>query len=149
MRRLLRAGDTIGNHSLTHANLAEGGAFAGFQLRKTNSLIHHESGFRPCLFRPPYGAVSARLVREARAAGMVTVNWDVDPHDYAARENPRYSAGAVSKNVRNGSIVVLHDGGGDRMRTVRALGLLLHRLHRHGYRVVSVDQLLGLQRRYA
>jgi peptidoglycan/xylan/chitin deacetylase (PgdA/CDA1 family) len=149
MRRILRAGDTIGNHSLTHANLAGGGAFARFQLRKTNYLIHHESGFRPCLFRPPYGAVSARLVREARAAGMVTVNWDVDPHDYAASENPRYIAGAVSKNVRNGSIVVLHDGGGDRMRTVRALGLLLHRLQRHGYRVVSVDQLLGLQRRYA
>jgi peptidoglycan-N-acetylglucosamine deacetylase len=149
MRRILRAGDTIGNHSLTHANLAGGGAFARFQLRKTNFLIHRESGFRPCLFRPPYGAVSARLVREARAAGMVTVTWDVDPHDYAAGENPRYIAGAVSKNVRNGSIVVLHDGGGDRMRTVHALGLLLHRLHRHGYRVVSVDELLGLQHRYA
>lgn len=149
MRRILRAGDTIGNHSLTHANLAGGGAFARFQLRKTNFLIHHETGFRPCLFRPPYGAVSAPLVREARAAGMVTVDWDVDPRDYAARENPRYIAGAVSKNVRNGSIVVLHDGGGDRTRTVHALGLLLHRLHRHGYRVVSVDQLLGLQRHYA
>jgi peptidoglycan-N-acetylglucosamine deacetylase len=149
MRRILRAGDTIGNHSLTHANLAGGGAFARFQLRKTSFLIHHETGFEPCLFRPPYGAVSAGLVREARAAGMVTVNWDVDPHDYAASENPRYIAGAVSKNVRNGSIVVLHDGGGDRRRTVRALALLIHRLHRHHYRVVSVDELLGLQRRYA
>jgi peptidoglycan/xylan/chitin deacetylase (PgdA/CDA1 family) len=149
MRRILRAGDTIGNHSLTHANLAGGGAFARFQLRKTNFLIHHETGFRPCLFRPPYGAVSAPLVREAHAAGMVTVDWDVDPRDYAARENPRYIAGAVSKNVRNGSIVVLHDGGGDRTPTVHALGLLLRRLHRHGYRVVSVDQVLGLQRHYA
>jgi peptidoglycan/xylan/chitin deacetylase (PgdA/CDA1 family) len=149
MQRILREGNTIGNHSLTHANLARGGAFARFQLRKTNFLIHHETGFRPCLFRPPYGAVSAKLVREARAAGMVTVNWDVDPHDYAASERPRYIAGAVSKHVRNGSIVVLHDGGGDRSRTVRALALLIHRLHRHRYRVVSIDRLLGMKRRYA
>jgi peptidoglycan/xylan/chitin deacetylase (PgdA/CDA1 family) len=149
MRRILREGNTIGNHSLTHANLAGGGAFARFQLHKTTALIRHETGFRPCLFRPPYGAVSAALVREARAAGMLTVTWNVDPRDYAAGEQPRYIAGAVSNAVRDGSIVVMHDGGGDRTRTVRALGLLLHRLHRHGYAVVAIDRMLGLRLRHA
>jgi peptidoglycan/xylan/chitin deacetylase (PgdA/CDA1 family) len=148
MRRILREGNTIGNHSLTHANLAGGGKLARFQLHKTTALIHHATGFRPCLFRPPYGAVSANLVRQARAAGMLTIQWNVDPHDYAPSERPGYIAGAVSKSVRRGSIVVMHDGGGDRSRTVRALPLLLHRLRHHGFKVVAIDQLLGLKRIY-
>jgi peptidoglycan-N-acetylglucosamine deacetylase len=148
MRQILRQGNTIGNHSLTHANLAGGGRFARFELRKTTALIHHATGFRPCLFRAPYGAVSAALVREARAAGMLTIQWDVDPHDYVYAERPHYIAGAVSKAVRGGSIVVMHDGGGDRSRTLRALPLLLHRLRRHGYRAVAIDQLLRLRREY-
>ena len=114
MRRILREGNTIGNHSLTHANLAGGGRFARFELHKTTSLIHHATGFRPCLFRAPYGSVSARLVREARAAGMLTIQWDVDPRDYAPGRVARFIAGAVSKHVRDGSIVVLHDGPGGR-----------------------------------
>ncbi len=148
MREILRRGNTIGNHSLTHSNLARGGRFARFELRKTTALIHHATGFRPCLFRAPYGAVSAALVREARAAGMLTIQWDVDPHDYVYTERPRYIAGAVSKAVRGGAIIVLHDGGGDRSRTLRALPLLLHRLHRHGYKVVAIEQLLHLRREY-
>jgi peptidoglycan/xylan/chitin deacetylase (PgdA/CDA1 family) len=148
MRQILRQGSSIGNHSLTHSNLAGGGRFARFELRKTSALIHHATGFRPCLFRAPYGAVSSRLVREARAAGMLTIQWDVDPHDYVYTERPHYIAGAVSKAVRGGSIVVMHDGGGDRSRTLRALPLLLHRLRRHGYKAVSIERLLGLKREY-
>jgi peptidoglycan-N-acetylglucosamine deacetylase len=148
MRQILRQGNTIGNHSLTHSNLARGGRFARFELHKTSALIHHATGFRPCLFRAPYGAVSAALVREARAAGMLTIQWDVDPHDYVFSEKPHYIVGAVSKAVRGGSIVVMHDGGGDRSRTLRALPLLLHRLRHHGYKVVAIDQLLGLRREY-
>jgi peptidoglycan-N-acetylglucosamine deacetylase len=148
MRQILRQGNTIGNHSLTHSNLARGGRFARFELRKTMALIHHATGFRPCLFRAPYGAVSAALVREARAAGMLTVQWDVDPHDYVSTERPRYIAGAVSKAVRGGSIVVMHDGGGDRSRTLHAVPLILHRLRRHGYKVMTIEQLLHLRREY-
>jgi peptidoglycan-N-acetylglucosamine deacetylase len=149
MRQILREGNAIGNHSLTHANLAGGGARAQFELRKTQALIHHETGYRPCLFRAPYGAVSPALVRIARRAGMLTIQWSVDPHDYNPSEKPHYIAGAVSKFVRDGSIVVMHDGGGDRSRTLHALGLLLHRLHRHGYKAVAIDRMLGLRRRYA
>jgi peptidoglycan-N-acetylglucosamine deacetylase len=149
MREILRNGNAIGNHSLTHANLAAGGPRARYELRRTQALIHHETGYRPCLFRPPYGAVSANLVREARRAGMLTIQWNVDPHDYVASEPPRYIAGAVSKAVRRGSIVVMHDGGGDRSRTLRSLNLLLHRLRAHGYKVVAIDKMLGLHRRYA
>jgi peptidoglycan/xylan/chitin deacetylase (PgdA/CDA1 family) len=149
MRQILANGNAIGNHSLTHANLAGGGAPARYELRRTQALIHHETGYRPCLFRPPYGAVSANLVREARRAGMLTIQWNVDPHDYVPSERPRYIAGAVSKSVRRGSIVVMHDGGGDRTRTLRSLNLLLHRLHRHGFKVVAIDKMLGLKRRYA
>jgi peptidoglycan/xylan/chitin deacetylase (PgdA/CDA1 family) len=148
MRQILRQGSSIGNHSLTHSNLARGGRFARFELQKTSALIHHATGFRPCLFRAPYGAVSAGLVREARAAGMLTIQWDVDPHDYVSSERPHYIAGAVSKAVRGGSIIVLHDGGGDPSRTLRALPLLLHRLRRHGYKAVSIETLLGLRREY-
>jgi peptidoglycan/xylan/chitin deacetylase (PgdA/CDA1 family) len=73
---------------------------------------------------------------------MVTVNWEVDPRDWA---NPGASAIAsnVIQNARNGSIVVMHDGGGNRSETVAALPAILSHFRHRGYKFVTVAELLG------
>jgi peptidoglycan/xylan/chitin deacetylase (PgdA/CDA1 family) len=137
MKKILAQGNEIGNHSLHHELNPSSGS-----LRATNRLIRRATGFRPCDFRPPDGATNAALVRRAHAQHLVTVDWDVDPRDWA---NP--GAGAIASNVihhaRNGSIVVMHDGGGSRAQTVTALPAILSHFRHRGYRFVTVAELLG------
>jgi peptidoglycan-N-acetylglucosamine deacetylase len=140
MKKILAQGNEIGNHSLHHEPNP-----SAESLHTTNHLIRRATGFRPCDFRPPTGRVNAGLISRAHAEHMVTVDWDVDPRDWA---NP--GSGAIASNVihnaRNGSIVVMHDGpGGSRGQTIAALpAILSHFLHR-GYRFVTVAELLGHQ----
>ena len=46
-------------------------------------------------------------------------------------------------NAHNGSIVVMHDGGGNRSETVAALPAILSHFRHRGYRFVTVAELLG------
>jgi len=137
MRRTLREGHEIGNHTTHH------GSYPGYwDLAATNALIRSATHFQPCLFRPPGGAVNSAVVAAAGAAGMRTVLWDVDPSDWA---NP--GAGAVYSRVvgatRAGSIVLMHDGGGNRSGTLAALPRIVDTLRRRGYRFATVSELLG------
>ncbi len=137
MRRIVRSGSEIGNHSMHHdADPSHR------DLAATSAAIRVASGFTPCLFRPPYGVIDGRLVRRARMLGMQTVRWSVDPDDWERPGTRRIYARVVS-HVRPGSIVMLHDGGGERDQTVAALPGILANLHRRGYRTVTVTRLLG------
>jgi peptidoglycan/xylan/chitin deacetylase (PgdA/CDA1 family) len=147
LRRMLRDGHALANHSYNHANLAGGGPAAYRQLAATSGRIRGASGYTPCLFRPPYGAVSGSLVSEALRLDMLTIIWDVDPRDWS-----RPGAGAIRARVlggvRPGSIVLLHDAGGPREQTVGALPGIIARLRARGYRFVTVPELLSLREIY-
>ncbi|HEY3191592.1 MAG TPA: polysaccharide deacetylase family protein [Solirubrobacterales bacterium] len=139
MKRVLAQGNEIGNHSLHHEIDP-----SSESLRETNRLIRNATGFRPCDFRPPDGRVNSRLISRAHAEHMVTVDWDVDPRDWA---DPGVAAIAskVIHGARNGSIVVMHDGGGNRSETVAALPAILSHFRHRGYQFVTVAELLGHQ----
>jgi peptidoglycan-N-acetylglucosamine deacetylase len=137
MKKILRQGNEIGNHTMHHEANAPTAS-----LHETNRLIRQATGFRPCDFRPPDGAVNSGLVSRAHALRMTTVNWDVDPRDWA---EPGVSAIAsnVIDHAHNGSIVVMHDGGGNRSETVAALPAILSHFSGRGYKFVPVEELLG------
>ena len=137
MRKILAQGNEIGNHSQHHESDPSSGS-----LHETNHLIRTATGFRPCDFRPPDGHVNSALLARAHAEHLVTVNWDVDPRDWA---DPGVGAIAsnVIENAHNGSIVVMHDGGGNRSETISALPSILAHFRSRGYRFVTVAQLLG------
>jgi peptidoglycan/xylan/chitin deacetylase (PgdA/CDA1 family) len=137
MRRILREGDEIGNHTSHHTEYP---TYA--DIAPTTSLIESATHFRPCLFRPPGGAVDSSVIAAAAADGMRTVTWDVDPADWT---NPG-SAAIYSRVVgaaRPGSIVLMHDGGGDRSGTLAALPGIIDTLRARGYRFATVTELLG------
>ena len=135
---------SIGNHSWSHPVLSGGGSFADSEISRTNARIGRQTGFTPCVFRAPYGAVSSSLIAIARRHGMLTIEWDVDPTDWA-----RPGTGAIISRVlgqtRPGSIILMHDGGGLRNQSVAATDVILGTLARRGYKVVSVETLLGLK----
>lgn len=151
LRRALREGHDLANHSWNHADLSGGGLG---QLRATNAALRRATGYTPCLFRAPYGAVSGTLIGQARSLGMLTIQWDVDPQDWARPGAGAIQAGGpaslarVLGGARSGSIVVMHDGGGPRDQTVAALPRIVATLKRRGYRLVSLTEMLGLRRTY-
>jgi peptidoglycan-N-acetylglucosamine deacetylase len=144
LRRALKEGSAIGNHTYSHANVSGGGLG---QMRSSQSTIRRVTGYTPCVFRPPYGANSSLLVGQARSLGLDTILWDVDPRDWA-----RPGSGAIYSNVvgntRPGSIILSHDGGGPREQTLAAYQSIIPALKRRGYRFATVPELLGLKPTY-
>jgi peptidoglycan-N-acetylglucosamine deacetylase len=145
-RAVIRSGDVIGNHTWSHPDLDAANTAA--QLRPTQAVIHRVTGFRPCLMRPPYGTAPPRVVAIARSLGLLTIQWDVDPADWS-RPGAAAIAQRVLAAVHPGTIVIMHDGGGDRSETVEALGTIVPALLGRGYHLVTVPQLLGLRPAYA
>jgi peptidoglycan/xylan/chitin deacetylase (PgdA/CDA1 family) len=145
-RRMLLDGDMIGDHSWSHPDVAAlRPAGQRAQLLDTLDAIHHATrGFTPCLWRPPYGAISPSLVKLARSLGLITVMWNVDPRDWATP-----GVGAIYSNVVShatpGAIVIQHFGGGPRYETVAALPKEIATLRSRGYHFVTVAQMLGLK----
>lgn len=137
----LRDGDALGDHTYTHPDLLAIGDVRG-QLQNTIRAIRAYSGYTPCVFRPPYGDYDSAVVRTAASLGLATILWEVDPSDYTL---PGVSAieQRVLAQVRPGSIVLSHDGGGPRGQTLAAYPYIIRALRARGYRFVTVPQLLG------
>ncbi len=142
--RMLADGDIIGDHTWNHADVAGDGPFGASEISQAAAAIRGLTGFSPCLFRAPGGAVSNALISEARSMGFLTIQWDVDPQDWR-----RPGTDAIYENVvdhaQNGSIILQHDGGGDRSETLAALPREIATLRARGYTFVTIPQLLGLK----
>lgn len=139
LRAEIRAGAVIGNHTYTHANLRWLTNFdIREQLRMTQRAVRAAGGVTPHWFRPPYDGVNSRVVSTASSLGLRTVTWSVDPTDWML-PGTRAIVARVLAGVRPGSVVLLHDGGGYRGETVRALPTIIRTLRRRGYRFVTLD----------
>jgi peptidoglycan/xylan/chitin deacetylase (PgdA/CDA1 family) len=137
MRQILAEGDEIGDHTMNHVEYPGYGQIAGAAER-----IEQYTGFRPCLFRPPGGAVNSSVVATAGSLGMKTITWDVDPRDWSLPGTSEIYSNIVD-NTRPGSIVLMHDGGGPRDETLAALPRIIDTLRGRGYSFATVSQLLG------
>jgi peptidoglycan/xylan/chitin deacetylase (PgdA/CDA1 family) len=146
LRRELRAGDALGDHTFTHADLTRSRNVYG-QLENTIKAIRAQTGYTPCVFRPPYGAYDSSVLRTAKSLGLATVQWNVDPTDWA-----RPGAAAIEQRVlaqiRPGSIIISHDGGGPRGQTLAAYPHIIAALRARGYRFETIPQLLGFRTVY-
>lgn len=132
LRRVLAAGHHLGNHSYSHFQpfAALPAAAVAREMHETQRVVTGETGVRPTLFRAPAGGWSRRVLASARDHGLTPVDWTVDPKDW--REPPADRIAERVARARPGDIVLCHDGGGDRSRTVKALDLALTRLRERG-----------------
>jgi peptidoglycan/xylan/chitin deacetylase (PgdA/CDA1 family) len=148
-RRMLEDGDMIGDHTWNYGgDVAAGGRDAATQIFEAAAAIRRATGgFQPCLFRAPGGNVTPALLRTARSLGFATIQWDVDPRDWATPGTTAIYDNVVG-NAHDGAIVIQHDGGGNRSETLAALPLEIATLRREGYRLVTVPQLLGYRLLY-
>jgi peptidoglycan/xylan/chitin deacetylase (PgdA/CDA1 family) len=137
MRQILAEGNELGDHTMNHIE------FPGYdQIAGAAARIADYTHFKPCLFRPPGGGVNSGVVATAGSLGMRTINWDVDPQDWSLP-----GTGAIFSNIvshaQNGSIILMHDGGGPRSETLAALPQVIDTLRARGFRFATVSELLG------
>jgi cellulose synthase/poly-beta-1,6-N-acetylglucosamine synthase-like glycosyltransferase/peptidoglycan/xylan/chitin deacetylase (PgdA/CDA1 family) len=151
VRRLVRDGHELGNHTFTHAELTGGRRWQRrLQLDLTEAVIVGITGRYTRFLRPPYSAtldtLSAAHKRElARLAGRRYV---VALADYDSKDWRRKGVASIVANASppggTGGVIMFHDGGGDRSQTVAALTELIPRLKARGFRFVSLAELSGL-----
>ena len=162
--RIYREGHEIGNHTFTHPDISNiSSTFMKLELNLTERLFASRLGIHTILFRPPYSidqepdtADQVRPLEFTQEMGYITVGDKLDPNDW--RENPHHSAEQITADVmahmppcalydqRCGNILLLHDGGGNRAETVRALPMIIESVRARGYQIVPVYQLLGKTR---
>ena len=164
MQRVYREGHTIGNHTFTHPDISEiSPSSVDLQLNLTESLFRSKLGVSPVYFRPPYSIDQepdtndqAAPIDRIQGLGYVIIGDKIDTNDWD--EHPRKSPQEITDSVfqqltdmethpdRRGSIILMHDGGGDRSATVAALPVLIEQLRARGYQIVPVSELLGRTR---
>jgi peptidoglycan-N-acetylglucosamine deacetylase len=128
------AGHTIINHTWDHANLTSLSADQQrAEIMRATDAIHAAVGVQPRMFRAPYGAWSQRVLKYCAAEGLIPLDWSVDPRDWS-RPGVSEIVATIMKTTKAGSIILEHDGGGDRSQTVAALKIVIPRLLDEGYR---------------
>jgi peptidoglycan/xylan/chitin deacetylase (PgdA/CDA1 family) len=142
VRRELAAGMGVGSHSyshpyrppferMPHAQILE-------EIERANEVLM--SLWRvPSLFRPPGGSFSPYVIKAAGVYGERVVLWSFDPTDWKAGATAKQIIRRVLGAARPGSIVLLHDGGGDRSQTVKALPEIVMGIRAKHLRLVLLE----------
>lgn len=131
LQRMLNEGHTIGNHTWNHENLA---GLSREEFDETVGRTQEMLGDRgaSCL-RPPYVGVDSFTRQWAAEHGLDLVMWDFSPQDWIP-QSAFDIAQQVVDQARDGVVILLHDGGGDRSQTVLGLDAALSELSSRGYR---------------
>lgn len=133
VRQEYQQGDVVGNHSWNHPNLTRLTPQAiRTQLQATSFAIQRATGASPLFFRPPYGSTNTQVYRVANQLGLKQILWTIDTRDWQ-RPGVNQIVHTVLTQVTHGSIILLHDGGGNRSQTVQALPLIITGLLQRGF----------------
>jgi peptidoglycan/xylan/chitin deacetylase (PgdA/CDA1 family) len=140
VKAAIDGGHHVANHTYSHSLKLN--TFVAPQVkdeiaRATDILTTASGGHRPTLFRAPGGAMSSIIAAECVAQGLRPVNWSVDPRDWA-EPGVQQIVNVILTKTRPGSIILDHDGGGNRQQTVDALRIALPRLIDAGYTFAQV-----------
>ncbi|WDZ85562.1 polysaccharide deacetylase family protein [Micromonospora cathayae] len=127
VRAIVADGHTLCNHSWNHDVLLGGRSRQTIQtdLLRTNQAIRAAvPDARIAYFRQPGGAWTYPVVSVSHELGMMPLHWTVDPSDWRAPGAATIAA-RVTAGTGPGSIVLMHDSGGNRQGTVDALYRIL------------------------
>ena len=147
VQRASADGHGIGDHTWDHPDLTTlPPDQIRQQLESTAVEIATLTGARPTLWRPPFGSFNALVTSIASSLGLSMRLWDIDPADFTMPGTDAIVSRVVD-NVRDGAIVLLHDGSpdgsGDRSQTVAALPTIIDTLRARGFEFGTLSTSAG------
>jgi peptidoglycan/xylan/chitin deacetylase (PgdA/CDA1 family) len=139
-QQLRAAGHELGNHTYTHRRML-GRSLRTYtdEIERTDALLRASGESRPRLMRPPYGKRLIGLPTAAADAGYLIVMWDVEE---PGTDNAAEYADRIVRQVRPGSIVLMHPMHGNREMVRDALPRVVEGLRSRGYQMVTMSELL-------
>ncbi|HJX69009.1 MAG TPA: polysaccharide deacetylase family protein [Dehalococcoidia bacterium] len=148
-RRMVAAGNVIGNHSYYHLKslCLRRGKTVARDIELAGRAIYECTGLEPKLFRPPHGFRTPWLMRTVRNLGYRVVTWDNMTSDWNAEKSGEEIIPAILGRARPGGVIVLHDGRDtrlnyDRSHMLQALPFVIETLMERGFEFVTIPELL-------
>ncbi|MGI9953368.1 polysaccharide deacetylase family protein [Moorellaceae bacterium AZ2] len=139
-KKIAAEGHEIGLHSATHPHFTSLSEEQMEQeLRDNHRMVEEITGYKPELFRPPFGDYNDTVIQVVQRLGYKAIQWDVDSLDWQEHLSADDIYNRVVKGIKPGSIVLFHNNG---RYTADVLGPLLEKLRAEGYQVVPVSELL-------
>ena len=143
LEKILSDGHVVGNHSYFHTNIF------GFksknrvlkELQKTEALIHHSSGKRIKLFRPPFGVTNPNIAGAARILDYEVIGWSIRSLDTMAKRKEK-TIKRVKRRLKPGSLILFHDTHAD---IIPILEEVIKYASEKGFEFVSPDVLLNTE----
>ncbi|WP_406095089.1 polysaccharide deacetylase family protein [Streptomyces sp. NBC_01013] len=134
VRAIVAGGHTLGNHTMHHEDLA---SWAPERIRAdlaaANALIQQAAPGAPIpYFRAPYGSWG-QSAEVASGLGMQPLGWRLAVGDWEPPDTGELVR-RIEEGITPGSVVLLHDGGGDRSRTIAAVDRIVPELRAQGWR---------------
>ncbi|WP_285397992.1 polysaccharide deacetylase family protein [Lysinibacillus sp. fls2-241-R2A-57] len=144
--RVYEEGHELAIHTYTHP-LRTNVSKLMKEIKQSHATIFGITGYSPVLFRPVKGQYTDAMIDAIVKEGYKVVmwSWHLDTFDW---KNPgeKRIVNTVLKGAKPGSVVLFHDGGGNREQTVRALKIILPELEKQGYKFVTISELLDIQK---
>lgn len=135
-------GHEVGNHTYHHYHTVNmNGAVLQKDILACSEALLRQTGEEPHLFRPPEGVFNEEIKALCDERGYTIVMWSVDTRDWAHTPIEEICQN-VKNNVKDGSIILMHDFIGRNSPTPAALRRLIPMLQESGYEFVTVSRLL-------
>jgi hypothetical protein len=151
LKRIYDEGFEIGNHTFFHPDISTVSLErVNLELNSTRKLIESVTGHSTILFRPPFNAdaepqtlAEVIPVAESRKQSYINIGESIDPWDWQPGVTADSIIARTIKQANNGSMVLLHDAGGDtREETVKALPAIIHYFKANGYQFTTIADIL-------
>ena len=139
VKKIDEAGHEIGTHSSTHSYMSkQNSEEIKLELSTSSEAIKAVTGKEVNLFRPPYGDYDNELIQTASEQGYYSIQWDTDSLDWKDLSATDIAMRVIN-NVKNGSIILMHNNG---LHTAEAVPIILETLKNRGYTFVPIGELI-------
>ena len=140
-RKIVKCGHTIGIHTYSHASFSPFFSFKRYneEIVRTQEIIENIIHKKPRLFRPPFGVTNPTIAKATRQ--IPVIGWSIrslDTNSFLSREKICLS---ITKKVRNGDVILLHDRCKDSDILTDAI---ITKLKEKGFEFKKIDELFEI-----
>ena len=138
-KKIKEAGHEIASHSNTHPHVNNLSYEENVEeIKESVDIINNITGAEVKLYRPPYGEYNDNVIKSANDSGYIPIQWSLDTLDYTNLTGQQMW-NRIENKLTSGDIILMHNGT---EHTADSLGLLIENIHKKGYEIVTVSDLI-------
>ncbi len=141
-KEVVAQGHQLCNHTMAHNQLTAVDAETIYsEITRSEKALEEASGVKTTHLRPPYGDFTERSWLGSGGSITASIRWNADSQDWKLPGVDTLVSNSLI-NLHSGTIILMHDGGGDRSQDVEALPILIEELQSQGYTFVTIADLM-------